>query len=235
MEQQNFIFVYNPKVACTNWKCLLRYIAGNVDNYLDASIAHNKELSGLICLSDVTNPMVILSSRKIKKYSFVRDPYTRILSAYLNKVEPYVEGIRGEHDDNSYFYKIYQYINDYRLNVLPEEKTVNIFCFLHWINNVNDAHTKNEHWMPQTDLLRVGEIEYDFIGRFENLDEDAKFLLQEMGCDVAFPSQSKIHFAPTDASDKVRRYFGSREARLVNEIYEQDFTLFGYKRVEDFA
>jgi hypothetical protein len=48
MEKQSFIFVYNPKVACTNWKCILRYINGHKEDYLSARIAHNKELSGLI-------------------------------------------------------------------------------------------------------------------------------------------------------------------------------------------
>jgi hypothetical protein len=234
MKKQSFIFVYNPKVACTNWKCILRYINGHKEDYLSASIAHNKELSGLCFISELSNPSDILSSSGVKKYSFVRSPYTRVLSAYLNKVEPYVEGTRGANDDNSYFYRVYRQVENYRMKNLPEVKQVNFFCFLHWIQNVEDTHTRNEHWLSQTALLRLGEIDYDFIGRFETLEQDAKRLLTKIECDVEFPSQSKVQFAPTNANEKIKKYYSEREVELVNNIYAHDFDALEYEIVKAF-
>tara|TARA_B110000046_G_C13019699_1_gene410441 strand:- start:167 stop:3526 length:3360 start_codon:yes stop_codon:yes gene_type:complete len=234
MEKQSFIFVYNPKVACTNWKCILRYINGHKEDYLNSSIAHNQELSGLCFISELSNPSDILSSSGVKKYSFVRSPYTRVLSAYLNKIEPYIEETRSANDDNSYFYRVYCNVENYRIKNFPAEKQVNFFCFLHWIQNVEDTYTLNEHWLSQTALLRLDKVSYDFIGRFETLEQDAKMLLTKIECDVEFPSQSKIQFAPTNANEKIKKYYSEREVELVNNIYAHDFDALGYEIVKAF-
>lgn len=40
-EARGFVFAYVPKVACTNWKSLLRFMAGEKD-WLDNRRAHDK-------------------------------------------------------------------------------------------------------------------------------------------------------------------------------------------------
>src|SRR5438105_12842917 len=68
LEKQRFVFVHVPKVACTNWKALLRYISGFPD-YLDTKLAHNKQKSGLVYLSNVVEWREILADPTIAKYS----------------------------------------------------------------------------------------------------------------------------------------------------------------------
>ena len=36
--ERGFVFAYVPKVACTNWKSLLRYMAGH-DDWLDNKLS----------------------------------------------------------------------------------------------------------------------------------------------------------------------------------------------------
>ncbi len=81
-----FIFAYVPKVACTNWKSLLRYMAGQAD-WLDSKLVHDKAGGGLHYLDLNGGDVDLLSDPGIPKYTMVRDPYSRVLSAYLNKVE----------------------------------------------------------------------------------------------------------------------------------------------------
>jgi hypothetical protein len=229
MEEQKFIFVYNPKVACTNWKGIMRYLNGAQD-YFNPALAHNKLESGLSFLSETESALELLLDKNIRKYSFIRNPYSRILSAYLNKVEPYVNNERDEHSDNSYFYTIYQYIDAYRVDKLPGESDVNFYCFLHWLTNVNNVHTNNEHWLSQVKLLRTSEVKYDFIGKFENIDKDAAYLLKEINCDIEFPNQKKVSFAPTNAKDKLDQYYTEKEKELVYELYKMDFNEFNYSK-----
>jgi hypothetical protein len=101
-KKANVIFGYVPKVACTNWKCILRYLDGHAD-YLDAQIAHDRKRSGLAYLSELPNGLDMLHDDSIPKLTCVRNPYTRVLSAYLNKVKPFaLEGATAERD--AYFF-----------------------------------------------------------------------------------------------------------------------------------
>ncbi|WP_285164740.1 sulfotransferase family protein [Shewanella goraebulensis] len=232
MEKQSFIFAYNPKVACTNWKCIMRYLNG-AEDYLKPALAHNRVESGLSFVSDQANPIGLIDDNSIPKYAFVRNPYTRILSAYLNKIEPYAEGVRGLNDDNSYFYKVFTEVDEYRCKELPLESKVNFYCFLSWLTNVNDVHTRNEHWLPQVELLKVDRVDYTFIGKLENLVKDAPTLLQNIGCDIDFPSQKKVSFAPTNATSKIEKYYTEQEFKLVSALYLPDFKSFGYDLITD--
>ena len=82
--------------------------------------------------------------------------------------------------------------------------------------------------------MRLDKVSYDFIGRFETLEQDAKMLLTKIECDVEFPIQSKIQFAPTNANEKIKKYYSEREVELVNNIYAHDFDALGYEIVKAF-
>lgn len=227
MEKQNFIFAYNPKVACTNWKCILRYLNGSKD-YLDPAKAHDKEGSGLTFLCDIASAEYLIKDTSIPKYAFVRNPYDRVLSAYLNKIEPYTNGQRTSDQDNTYFYKVFVEIDAYRSEHLPSKSCVDFYCFLHWLDNVDDFHTNNEHWKPQSELLNIDKVNFDFIGKLENITHDAPTLLEKINCGIEFPSQKDVKFAPTKASEKKAKYYSNEEKKLANKIFSKDFKAFSY-------
>lgn len=231
MEEQGFIFAYVPKVACTNWKSLLRYMAGEPD-WLDNRRAHEKQGAGLRYLDLAGPDAALLSDPGIRKYTMVRDPYSRVLSAYLNKVEsrlPLAAPAEGE----DYFTTVTRAIDTYRKQVLGAEAypEVNFEVFLRWLANTADVrdgsgHMRaDEHWALQTVLLRQPEVRFDMIGRFENITEDAKSLLQAMGCDQPFPSQQDVKFAPTRAQEKLDAYYTPDLRKLVEQIYRDDFRI----------
>lgn len=226
---RNFIFTYVPKVACTNWKCLLRYMQG-YSNWLDSKLAHDKVNGGLRYL-DLKGPDAeLLKQSFIRKYTMVRDPYSRALSAYLNKVEKRLP-VKPENEGDD-FDTIIRDIETFRQGVLGsiDYPGITFEVFLRWMKDSSSYYTKNEHWAPQVALLRYPEVEYDIIGRFEELELDAQRILSAMKCDRLFPSNKELQFAPvpTSARSKIKHYYDSRCYELVNNIYKADFLAFGY-------
>ncbi|MBO6816354.1 MAG: sulfotransferase family protein [Rhizobiaceae bacterium] len=230
-EERKFIFAYVPKVACTNWKSLMRYMAG-YDDWLDNKLAHDKVNGGLRYL-DFGNPSdyALLKDPGIKKYTMVRDPYSRVLSAYLNKIENRLPP-QAETDDEDHFRKVVRDIDGFRIDKLGSEAypEITLEVFLLWLQAGESWFTKDEHWAPQSTLLQQPEIEFDYVGRFETLPEDAPLILHAMGCSKDFPTQNEVNFAPTDANSKVSLYFMPETVALVDEIFANDFRLFRFQR-----
>ena len=214
-QERGFIFAYVPKVACTNWKCILRYLAGHAD-YLDNNLAHDKVNGGLRYM-DLTGPdLALLDDPAIPKYAFVRNPYSRTLSAYLNKVEqnlPLPPQAHGE----SHWIKVTRAIDQFRRDTLDTSAypEVTFEVFLRWLRDGKTYFRFDEHWQAQTVLLRQPGVKFDFIGKFETVETDARHLLGLMGCDIGFPSQevrSGIWGAPS----------GGRQAQEDGSLLDAD-------------
>lgn len=225
LEARRFVFAYVPKVACTNWKALLRHLSGFQD-YLDSSLAHDRVRSGLSFLSDNPRSAEILANSTIKKYAFVRNPFTRALSAYLNKVEPYVRGDTAW--QLQYYAKIFSAIDDYRKRTSAPSSAVTFAVFLDWIARSGDPLTQGDHWLPQSRILSPSIVRYDFLGRFEKLQHDASILMRLIDCDVPFPTREALDFPGTNSEQQIAAYYSETEIDLVRKIYSEDFSAFAY-------
>ena len=236
MEERRFIFAYVPKVACSNWKALLRYMMGKED-WLNTKMAHDKVNGGLRYL-DFSNPqdLNLLTQPGIRKYAMVRDPYSRTLSAYLNKIENRLP-LKSESENEDHFCKVVRAIDQFRQDKLDASRyqEITFEVFLLWLQDGSSWFTKDEHWAPQTTLLRHPQVSFDILGRFETLSEDASRILSEMGCDQVFPSQKDVKFAPTNAKSKVEQYFDDACYALVDDIFSGDFDSFGYSQKDSGA
>ncbi|MGO1118175.1 sulfotransferase family protein [Rhodovibrionaceae bacterium A322] len=228
-KERGFVFAYAPKVACSNWKAVMRYLAG-CDDYLDPRLLHNRKQSGLTYLADDEESWKLLADPGIKKLTFVRDPYSRLLSAYLNKIEENIPKIGTNKSDTFDFVRITELVDEFRLQrfnpiQFPE---ITFEVFLYWLRDSGSWLTQNEHWRTQSNLLAIDKVDFDFTGRFETIDQDAPKLLEIMGCDIELPTQKAIQFAPMDASKKVKTYYSDICTEIVNKIYADDFARFNY-------
>lgn len=228
--QQGFVFAYVPKVACSNWKCVLRYLEGH-DDYLNTKMAHDKSINGLTYLMDEDDPWAILGDPGIKKITFVRNPFSRCLSAYLNKIEFNLPKLDSDFSVEQIFLFATSKVEEFRCHSLGNDKfpKVTLEVFLRWLDEGPKWLTQNEHWKSQSELTLADQVSYDFVGRFENLQEDASQAMKMMGCDIEFPSQKDINFAPTSASSRLQEYYDEASEALVTRLFAPDFNHFGYE------
>jgi len=96
----------------------------------------------------------------------------------------------------------------------------------------------NIHWRPQHQICNPCYIKYDFIGRFEHLNEDAKHVLAKITASGGRASKVNITFplinafdGGTSLSQQLRKFYVNVSRAVVRKligIYKLDYELFGY-------
>lgn len=139
------------------------------------------------------------------RFAFVRNPYTRSVSGYLDKISSGREPRFGK-----------------RLG-LP--KAASLLEFLRRISE-QEVDTMNRHWRPQSALVSP-KIKLDFLGRFERFNEDFAAVLDRLGVDSSAIRERRAH--QTSADDHLA-LIGPEEKTLIDRIYRDDFERFGYPK-----
>jgi hypothetical protein len=145
---------------------------------------------------------------KYYKFVFVRNPFTRVLSAYLDKV------VR----QNSIRYRRWALKNGQ-----PQSPSFADFCrYLDGGGLYEDAH-----WAPQVDCLLIPFADFNFVGRFETVDADLKQVVTHIFGD----ENPVLHLSGpprTHAGDKLGKYYSEEESGTIARLYAKDFAMFGY-------
>jgi len=171
------------------------------------------------------------------KWAFVRDPYTRIASAYFHVI-------------NAHLFHHYKSFDEFLLNDFYDaEGNLSIE------NSKMKTHSSLKditHFRPQTYFLQnlAGKIDFDFLGRVENMNEDWRTLCGHLelpeedlkvhnssyhqedtffdkpmdppDAETASVNDYSKHFSGPDAAEKIK---------IVNELYAADFENFGYVKL----
>ncbi len=145
-----------------------------------------------------------------KFFSFVRNPYTRLVSCYLNKFENSTRP------------------NRYITTCLPNKKPPeNFAAFVHQIT-LQQNHKMNPHWRPQVANLTFSAIPYTFIGRFENYAKDFALTFATIGVNQ-IDAPALRHLNQSQRNGRGMGDFYDKELQeLVYQRYLADFETFGY-------
>jgi len=97
------------------------------------------------------------------------------------------------------------------------------------VNKSSSGELLDPHWRPQHQLCHPCYVEYDFIGRFENLKNDAKYALSKLCArsrrNITLPFVNAFEGRPASS------YFANVSHDIVRKlirIYKVDYQLFGY-------
>ena len=88
-----------------------------------------------------------------------------------------------------------------------------------------DMKNRSHHRTAQYEYLydAEGNLLVDFVGRFENLEDDWKKVCEKIGTKLDLP-----HIHKTSKSE-YRSFYDEETRREVEKMYKKDLDLFGYK------
>ncbi len=142
------------------------------------------------------------------KFTIVRNPYSRILSAYLDKIE---------NRDRPKRKIVTKFLNK------QQHDEITLSEFLDFLEN--GGLRKNAHWAPQADFLVFPVDQYDYIGKLENLQQDLTKILAiiyKKNCPIISVNEHK-----TDSNNQTKKLSLSDKRRIYN-LYMGDFKNFNY-------
>ncbi|MFZ9858754.1 MAG: sulfotransferase family protein [Roseiflexaceae bacterium] len=215
-----YVYIETPKVACSTVKYHLQMIEFDEDERRIYRDVHNRAFSPIRRISELnlTDEQLnnIMFGPDYFRFMFVRNPYTRTLSCYLDKI------VNGSHDEVAAKRKFLGFAMDDEVTYID---------FLRAVQQ-QPLNKMDIHWTPQTYLLGISQgFKYEFIGRFENFDADlARALGRVRGYHKPFESIQKRQYVFTEANKKVLQYYTPETKKLVEELYGDDFIYLGYGR-----
>jgi len=219
-----FTYVEVPKTGCTTVKHLVQKIEwesqGGVpeDRIKVGSHVHYRNKSPLPMFREMSkkDKTKSLSGKDMTVFTFVRNPFSRILSCYKSKVEV---GIGPK-----------KHLIAMRDGVKPEDadltKHISFREFLELISTQKSIDM-DIHWRPQVDQTMIDFIKYDFIGRYENFSADLAHIINKVSPDK-FEFDIPRPRNKTKAMEELNAYFDDDSIKIVRKIYANDFTAFGY-------
>ena len=104
--------------------------------------------------------------------------------------------------------------------------------FVQYVNNLKRGDF-NEHWAPYDELCQPCVVNYDFLGHYENLEDESNYVIRQLGAEkrVAFPQRQ--YFYHPSSKNKVVSMFNLLNTTLrerLLEVYGNSYDLFRYKR-----
>lgn len=149
------------------------------------------------------------------RVTFVRNPFTRLLSCYLHRIV-------AQSDSPSA-----RYFRDFT----GDEGTPSFRRFVEVVCS-QSSREMERHWRVQADESLASVVELDFVGRVERLQGDLLGLSQHLFGEVVFDQGKldEINASPmqTNAGDKLEEHYTGDLARMVADRFAKDFEFFGY-------
>lgn len=223
--QYRYFYMGVPKAASSKVKMVLQELEGNPlpPNPFGVHARTAEGITFVPRLSDFKpdEALEILTSPTWFRFTFVRNPYSRLVSAYRQKVmnlnTPWVgfrEAIRAAagHPTPS--------------GAPP--RMVAFQDFVRYVRQQPDAQ-RDGHWRSQAGILCIDAIDYDFIGKQETFAADFTRVLDRFGAAEDVKTLvSEVVGASLAVHDAAA--YDPECAALVYEMYREDFETFSYEK-----
>lgn len=180
------------------------------------------------------------------KIVFVRNPWSRLVSAYLSKFcISTINKLKAAQIAAEYIYNKYNMDRDKMLNY-NEPGGITFSQFVEYLNDSKNLRKMDLHWRPQ--YLFLTDFKYDFIGKIENQKSNIDFLKKKLNITEDYPHLTSHNYCEEDIEsynlmpyelNKIKKQFGgypkwekfyNKElAKLVGNLYKEDIEMLGYE------
>lgn len=167
---------------------------------------------------------------KTLRFTFVRNPYDRLVSCWANKFldKPLVK--KKMFTEGEFSIERYLVAKKQIDAALPEgqDRTLSFPDFVTYATSIAGRGV-DYHMQRQSDLLRVPGVPIDFTGKVENFPDDIVRVLDHVG---ASDELRRRVSTPLNKSERNRAsaYYTPELAARVFRAYEEDFDTLGYSR-----
>lgn len=185
----------------------------------------------------------------------VRHPFSRLLSAYRDKLENSRSGFEhgtghfyrkyGSTIVNKYRHRLYgtkansttdilrpsQYVYDPKLPK-PEGNEPTFKEFVNYLVGIDLTHYADDHWIPYYLFCTPCLLNYDIIAQLETLNRDQMYVIKSAGLEGLIKPRWTHKTANYQAGEIAKRYFSQLSREELKKLYEKyklDFELFGYE------
>ncbi len=146
-------------------------------------------------------------------FSFVRNPWARLVSIHAEKIRP------APVTDRDYLDGVHRCFVRHGLPCragMPFEEFAELVCALD--DELTEKHLKTQSYF----LVRDGRIVPRFLGRVESMADDWRALCELARADIPLPHENRSRHAPYTA------FYDRRLVNLVGDRYRSDVEMFGY-------
>ncbi len=247
--EHRFIYCFVPKVACSSLKRWFVRVAGippeSVVPEVHLFVAENFSLARL----PRREADKLLRSRDYFRFAFLRNPFARLVSAYLDKiVEPKGPGLAPiRRVQRGPLWDVPRRIR-YECRRLTTgrcadfQQGITFRQFVHHMANSSSPRRLDTHWRPQS--LILGDVKFDLIGLIENMRPDFEQVCRQLGLESDLPVANCNRKSSTDApagciadwpTSQLReldsyppfdQFYTSELTQIVHRLYRQDWAAF---------
>lgn len=241
-----------PKAACSKvTETFVRHFAPQLDLssyvgergmwYGGVHVAAARLLPNLSSYDNET--LQRIANGDVFRFTFVRNPYDRLISGYVNKMVELPKAYRkpevmqcllsGELNEYMLFFYRMQHAICQTMKVRPRSPYAKDFepvPFEHFVRHVCSLPDRSldPHFQSQCHVGRFDCIEYDFIGRVENFEHDMAHVLDQIGAPERLREGLNKRSNSTGANSKRGHYYTPELKKLVYDRFQGDFEEFGY-------
>ena len=164
--------------------------------------------------------------KRYVSFTFVRNPWDRLASAFLSKIDRGTK-VRDRQARNMQ--------EDIRaLFGLARGQRITFGQFVRWVVRQN-ASEMNPHWKPHSERCDTRHMPYEFVGRYETLQEDLLHILGMLGWSPSliptthWSSLGAAGVSRNESQRLLQMYDDAQLVELVADKYRDDIAIGGYQ------
>ena len=221
-----------PKAGCTSVGQVMNFM--DCGKFFEGNVHHmSSSVMKWGCQEDRKEMKRILTEGSPVWFTIVRNPYTRLLSAFADKIFGYQNrGGRYRGGD------IHKHLEKLGLTWGPKSNIVSNFrIFLNLVASTIEQRKPmgpDSHWRPQHRLLRANaklnpQFQFHHVGHIETFRSDMETVIQKSGIHQQnLPANIPRENSTSIPAIPVSEFFGPNEVAIMRRVFAADFEFLGY-------